>query len=180
MPLVEVILALGALVVAAAAVPRRIGRGRGGVRRRDGPHPRLTRWERNVLSILRRQVPSGFHVCAQVRLADLLTIPGNDCGARTSALNRVACKSLDFVIVDLDSGRAILAIELDDRSHDRADRRDREALVEGVLRQVGVPLRRYRPRESINVVDILRQGAPPPGGLARTTSNERASRQGIR
>ena len=111
----------------------------------------LSPWERKALPGLLRQLPAGTHLCPQVRLADLLAITAGDPSARQTALNRVACKSVDFVVVDLASGDALLVVELDDRSHARPDRQARDAFVNEVLRVAGVPVARFRPGQAIDL-----------------------------
>ena len=98
--------------------------------------PLLSPWEARSLRELCLDLPSGFYACPQVRLADFLSIAERDPARRRAALNRVASKSVDFVIID-DAGRVALVIELDDRSHARADRRERDAIVNAVLAHCG-------------------------------------------
>ena len=113
--------------------------------------PLLSPWERNAFSTLAGQLRPGQHLCPQVRLADLLKVDASDQKARWAGLNRIARKSLDFVVVDLASGNVVLAIELDDKTHDRADRRERDSLVKHVLHEAGVPLARFRPRQRLDI-----------------------------
>ena len=117
--------------------------------------PVLSPWERKALPGLLRQLPAGTHLCPQVRLADLLAVTGGDPSARQTALNRVACKSVDFVVVDVVSGDALLVVELDDRSHARPDRQARDAFVNEVLRVAGIPVARFRPGQTIDVKPML-------------------------
>ncbi len=118
-----------------------------------GPKPLLSGWERRALLSLRQQIPTGFYVCPQVRLADMLIIPGNLAGGRTAALNRVSGKSVDFAIVRLDTGRVELVVELDDRSHAVAARRERDRFVNKVLETAGIPIIRFTPHQRLDVRD---------------------------
>ncbi len=133
--------------------------------------PLLSPWERRAFSTLAGQLRPGQHLCPQVRLADLLAVTARDPSARQTALNRVASKSVDFVVVDLASGDARLVIELDDRSHDRLDRRDRDALVDAALRVAGIPIARFRPGERLDISQHLQASAVPhleaPGSARR-------------
>ena len=113
--------------------------------------PVLSPWERKALPGLLRQLPAGCHLCPQVRLADLLAVTIGDPSARQTALNRVACKSVDFVVVDVASGEALLVVELDDRSHARPDRQARDAFVNEVLRVAGIPIVRFRPGQPLTI-----------------------------
>lgn len=53
-------------------------------------------------------------------------------------------KSVDFLLCDKDSGKLILAIELDDRSHEREDRIMRDAEVERIFKNINLPLLRVK------------------------------------
>lgn len=117
--------------------------------------PLLSAWERKALPLLIRQLPPGFHLCAQVRLADMLVITVRDPRARQVALNRVASKSVDFVVVDAASGEAVLVIELDDRSHARPDRQARDAFVNNVLHDAGIPIVRFMPSQRIDIRPLV-------------------------
>ena len=57
---------------------------------------------------------------------------------------RISQKHLDFVLYDRTDARVIAAVELDDRSHDRRDRRERDEFVDRTLVAAGVVLIRFR------------------------------------
>jgi very-short-patch-repair endonuclease len=60
------------------------------------------------------------------------------------AFRHINEKSVDFVLCNKDTGKIILAIELDDRSHERADRIIRDREVESILQQVQLPILRFK------------------------------------
>ena len=144
---------LGALLlVLLRNLPHRLG---GGFRAADyGRKPLLTRWELAALNEMRHELPSSLHVCPQVRLADLVSIRPTEAGERQGALNRVASKSVDFAVVD-SAGRVLLVVELDDRSHERAGRRERDRVVDAVLGRCGIPVRRVRPGQAVGALAAL-------------------------
>lgn len=113
--------------------------------------PLLSAWERRMLPVLRTQVPPGFYVCPQVRLADMLSIANDLAGGGIIALNKVAAKSVDFAIIELETGRVALVVELDDRTHEAPERRNRDRFVNGVLDHAGIPIARFRPNQRIDV-----------------------------
>lgn len=98
----------------------------------------LSPTEANLLRVLRAGAADWALICPKVRLADLVYAPRQE--GRQAAFNRVSRKHLDFVLCDADTLRPALVIELDDRSHERADRRERDAFVDRVLADVGLPL----------------------------------------
>jgi hypothetical protein len=57
---------------------------------------------------------------------------------------RVAQKHLDFVLYDNDTTEIVLAVELDDRSHARRERRLRDAFLDEVLAGCKVRFLRVR------------------------------------
>ena len=102
-----------------------------------------------VLAAGRRYV-----VFAKVRLADLCQ--DLDRWADIRAFNRVSSKHVDFVLCDAITFRPVLAVELDDRSHLRANRRDRDALVDGVFRTMGLGVYRQWVQRSYDPAAIAR------------------------
>lgn len=83
-----------------------------------------------------------LRVYLKVRLADVVSVRAELSGkAFWRAFAPIAAKHLDFVLCHADN-RIYCAIELDDRSHQRPDRRDRDALVDEVLHSAGIPLLR--------------------------------------
>jgi hypothetical protein len=95
-----------------------------------------------------------YIVCPKVRLADLCQ--GLDRWADTAAFNQVSSKHVDFVLCDSTTFRPVLAVELDDRSHLRADRRGRDALVDRVFRTMGLGVYRQWVRRSYDPAAIKR------------------------
>jgi Protein of unknown function (DUF2726) len=139
--------------------------------------PLLTRWELAALHELRLDLPAEFHVCPQVRLADLVDLTERDPKRRWAALGRVASKSVDFAIVD-SFGRVVLVIELDDRTHDRPDRRERDRQVDALLQRCGIPVRRVRPGQRVNARAELGR-APQPRENPLPGTRGRAVRAGL-
>jgi very-short-patch-repair endonuclease len=92
-------------------------------------------------------------ILAQVQLLQALQFKR---GQRSQALlNRISQLSVDFLILNPNTSiRA--AIELDDRSHERADRKQADARKTHALQSVGVPLIRWNTR---SVPDIAAIGA---------------------
>lgn len=76
-----------------------------------------------------------LQVCPKVRLLDIIE-PRKDAENYRGLLSRVQSKHIDFLICDTDLHiKAIL--ELDDHSHDRADRQDRDAFIDEILTDIG-------------------------------------------
>ncbi|MDB4992554.1 MAG: topoisomerase [Parcubacteria group bacterium] len=122
----------------------------------------MTRNESDCYKELVQTVGAEYFIFAQVHLSTLLDekIKGNDWRASRSHINR---KSVDFVLCDKQNISPILAIELDDSSHLRADRVIRDSEVERILREAGLPLLRITSIENIGakINEILRPQANP-------------------
>jgi len=116
----------------------------------------LTAAERDFLAALQQAAPAGHQVFGQVRLANLVQVKQS---ARRDKSHwwRIQAKCLDFVLVDSASFAPRLVIELDDRSHDRADRRERDAFVDDVLASAGIPILHVRWQRSYDSRALAQQ-----------------------
>jgi len=85
-------------------------------------------------------------VCPKVSLGDLFYPVTQDKRAALSARNRIDRKHVDFLLCDPATLRPLGAIELDDSSHARADRRARDEWVDHAFASAGLPLVRMRAR----------------------------------
>lgn len=134
-----------------------------------GPSPRgyrirdsvLTPTERECYAALQNAVRLAFpaappFVFASVRLAEVLSVDSPKAADRSAwqtAFNRIASKQVDFVLADAATTRPIMVVELDDRTHSRTDRRQRDEFVDRAcaaagLRVVHVPAAsRYAPAD---------------------------------
>lgn len=93
-------------------------------------------------------------ISPKVRLGDLFFVSRGVKGSeRRVAYNRIAKKHVDFVLCDPRSMRPLLGIELDDSSHQRSDRAERDCFVDRVFDTAKLPLlhvsvqEAYRPQE---------------------------------
>ena len=100
----------------------------------------LSRGELAFYTVLRDVVAGRFGIGIKPRLADVVWCPPRL--FRTGVGARVSQKHLDFVLYDLRSTAVVLAIELDDRTHKRAERRARDGFVDEVLERCYVQLLR--------------------------------------
>lgn len=158
--LLGVLLALGgvgllgffalALLAAFGHFLRQLRAGIGGLRAGGEPLPYrrvealFTPAEAAFLPVLARAAGPEVAVYGKVRLADLI-VPreGLPRPRFLSALHRVTSKHVDFVLCERASLLPLAAVELDDRSHRRADRRERDRFVEAALAAAGLPLLRF-------------------------------------
>lgn len=102
--------------------------------------PILTEAEARFFRSLEDAVEGDYLVCPQLPLWTFIETRSNDRGAAAALKNRINLKRVDFTLVDHRNFTVWKAIELDDRTHQRSDRQHRDAFVQDVLKQVGVPL----------------------------------------
>ncbi len=116
----------------------------------------LTRAEHECYDALVEAVGTEYRIFAQVHLPTLVdhTVRGQDWRAALAHINR---KSVDFVLCDKAYLSPKLAIELDDKSHERLDRQERDREVERILHEANVPLLRLENRGSFNASELAQQ-----------------------
>jgi len=91
----------------------------------------------NILRIVGEK--NNYLLFAKVRLEDLLWIPKHT-DNRGGLRNRIKSRHVDFLICDKDDVRPLLVIELDDSSHERTNRKDRDEFVNRALHDAGLPI----------------------------------------
>ena len=91
----------------------------------------LTRNEAAFFRVLVSLVGGRYQISCKVRLADIVTCSDRDWNRGHG--NRIAQKHLDFVLSCPTSSRIVAAIELDDRSHRKPERRERDLFLESPL-----------------------------------------------
>lgn len=141
----------------------------------------LTDAELRFYRALKSAVGRQAVICPQVRLADIVYVsrPYED---EWSAFNQISRKHVDFLLCEPRTMQPLCAIELDDASHERADRRKRDKLVNSVFHAAGLPLLRIRVHARYDTASLGRwvqpylnstppglRYAPPPLHLSRRT-----------
>jgi hypothetical protein len=121
----------------------------------------VTKNEMRFYAALRRAVGTQFTVALKVRLADIINCQGEAWSMGYGRL--IAQKHIDFLLCDPATLRVVLALELDDRSHARPERRLRDLFVDGALGAAGVPLVRVRAAASYDPRDIEHVLSTHPG-----------------
>ncbi|MFC1759143.1 DUF2726 domain-containing protein [Planctomycetota bacterium] len=103
----------------------------------------VTRNELLFYRELHSAIDNHWAIFAMVRIADLIQVKTGT-QKRQSWQNKINCKHIDFVICDPHHLEPVLAIELDDRSHQRADRVRRDEFVNAALEAAELPLLRIK------------------------------------
>lgn len=116
----------------------------------------LSAAERSVFGVLCQVVGTQGVVCPKVRVADLLFVA--DRRGNQGYVNRIDRKHVDFVICAPDTITPRVVVELDDASHERRDRRERDEFVDAAFQAAGLPVvritakRQYAPADLASLV----------------------------
>jgi hypothetical protein len=134
------------LTFSGLTVGRRIGYQRGRF---------LSANEKSFLRTLDAALGLNYRAFAQVRLAEIANpADSTNVHLRRLGLNAVMAKSVDFVVCDVLTLDPVAAIEVDDRSHLLPERRDRDAFVNAVFAEIGLPLLRVKAQRTYSVAEF--------------------------
>ena len=130
-------------------------KGRGANRRFESRNALMSPGELKFFRALEAAVGSHFRVFSKVRLADVVQVKRGTTGGRwQSAHNVIQSKHVDFVVCDPGTLEFRLVVELDDKSHERRDRVERDQTVDEILAQASIPVLHYPARAAYSVEEI--------------------------
>ncbi|HEX8911874.1 MAG TPA: DUF2726 domain-containing protein [Humisphaera sp.] len=112
----------------------------------------LSKGEQAFYRVLMHAVPGGMGISMKARLSDVIGCTA--AGWRAGFGAKISQKHVDFVIVDPVTTAILLVIELDDRTHELADRRARDVFVDDALAAAGVPILRVPAARDYNLEDL--------------------------
>lgn len=119
----------------------------------------LTQTEREFARILEIATQRRYRILVKVRLCDVfdVTIPeGKKNPEWWRAFNRISNRPFDFLLVDPKTWKPLVTIELDDKSHYRYVRHERDFWVNEICEEAQLPLLRIAVRRSWVIEDIRR------------------------
>jgi hypothetical protein len=145
-----------------------------GTRKNDLPY----RLRENFLSaaelafyrVLEQAVGQCYSINNKVRRWDVLYVPRSD-ESRTYE-NKISSKHIDFLLCDPATMQPILAIELDDASHNRKERQDRDTFVDQALAAAGLTILHIKAAHTYSIAEVQQQitGALPGAVSAKLPS----------
>lgn len=97
--------------------------------------------ESSFFHLMRKHLPDGYHIFPKMRIADI--IETKDGKGYYKQRNKILPKHVDFIVCN-SSLRPVCAIEIDGKSHDTPEMRDRDVLIEYIFKSVDIPLERVR------------------------------------
>lgn len=114
----------------------------------------MSRAEHECYDALIVAVGDKYYVFPQVHLPTLIDnkVVGQNW---KGAFSHISQKSVDFVLCDKLYISPKLAIELDDKTHERQDRIDRDGIVDRIFKDAGLPLLRLENRGRFNPTELL-------------------------
>ena len=115
----------------------------------------MTSRDNECFKILNEIFSSKWFVVPQVHLSALLDyrVKGQNWNA---AFRHINGKSVDFVLIGKESYKVICVIELDDSTHSRSDRIERDAEIERMFKESRIPLARICRFESMTKSEIAK------------------------
>jgi very-short-patch-repair endonuclease len=167
------LLAIVAFIFVLAAIIRLFAsKGRGSF-----PYERIERLftpaERSFLGVLEEVIGKEYVVLGKVRLADIIRPrKGLTASARTSALNRITSKHVDFAVCDLRTRAVVGIVELDDSSHQNVSRQRRDEFIDKALSAAGVPVVHVAAQKAYQPSELRGQIAALFAQTGGTRSNE--------
>ena len=117
--------------------------------------------ELSFYSVLRTAVNGRATLSTKVALGDIFYVKKGDDASRWRVYtNKIDRKHVDFLLCDSATMQPIVGIELDDKSHQRPDRQERDAFVDQVFAAAKLPLLHVTAQRGYVVEQIAAQIAP--------------------
>lgn len=111
--------------------------------------------ELSFYRVLEQAAGGQYAINAKVRIADLLFVPKQH--GDQSWRNKIDRKHADFLLCAPATMRPQLVIELDDTSHDRPDRQERDAFLDEAFAAAGLAILHIKAARSYSIVDLRQQ-----------------------
>jgi hypothetical protein len=99
-------------------------------------------------------------ICPKVNLADVFAIQAQDRSDYVTHRNHIDRKHVDFLLCHPDTMQPLVAVELDDSSHERPDRQERDEFVDQVFAAAELPLLHIPARRGYVVTELAAQLTP--------------------
>ncbi len=111
--------------------------------------------ELSFFHVLQSVAGERFHITTKVRISDLLYVVQRRTNMKYA--NKIDRKHVDFVLCEPKTMQPQLVIELDDSSHARKDRSDRDDLVDAAFAAAGFPVLHVTAKKAYSPDEIAQQ-----------------------
>jgi len=139
----------------------------------------LSRAELSFYKVLLQITGDSYTVCPKVSLSDIFFVKGPE---KTGYFNKISRKHVDFLLCEKETMKPVMGIELDDSSHQRKKRQERDVTVNHIFEAAGFPLARVRNVQSYNLEDLkhylfneVLKGQPEQGKTDNTEASKAES-----
>jgi len=105
----------------------------------------LTQNERKFFDALQIAAGENYIIFAKMGLWNIIQ------HSNKSEWNKIAQKHIDFVLYDHQKNKILVAIELDDKSHNKQSARKNDRFKDTVLQSVNIPLLRIKAQQEYNI-----------------------------
>ena len=96
-----------------------------------------------------------YKIFGKVRVADIIRVDSKKAkGKYLKFFNRISRKHVDFLICEPQSLEPLVAIELDDSSHELKEREERDIFLDRAFKMAGIPLLRFKVRSSYDKIEV--------------------------
>jgi hypothetical protein len=125
----------------------------------------LSKGEAAFYHALRAALPTGLTVAPKVRVSDVIGCDG--AAWKQGFGGRISQKHVDFVLINSQSTEIVLIVELDDKTHRRRDRSERDEFLDRAFAAAGVSVLHLPAAASYDVGKLRAQMAE---AIAKLTS----------
>jgi len=117
--------------------------------------------ERSFLGVMDLAIGDKARILGKVRVADVITPKSRMSRSDWQrAFNKISAKHFDFILCDKKDLSIICAVELDDSSHQRANRKKRDSLLVAACASAGIPLIQIPAKATYSVADVRKLLSP--------------------
>jgi hypothetical protein len=113
----------------------------------------LSHAEFSFYKVLLGTLGGQYVILSKVRLADIFFVAQPNENLRF--FNFISSKHIDFLVCDSELMKPVFGIELDDSSHNRSDRRERDEFVDQVFNVAGLPIIHFSAKYAYNKSEIV-------------------------
>lgn len=110
--------------------------------------------ELSFFKVLNQVLSDEYVICPKVALKDIFFVTSKDRGAFTSYSNKINLKHVDYLLCTKTDLKPVCGIELDDSSHKKKDRIERDAFVEKVFKAAGLQLIRFQNKKTYTLQEV--------------------------
>lgn len=112
----------------------------------------MTNAEREFFKVLHLAVQDRYYIVPQVQLSKIVQVEKGNC--KYEYKNKINLKSADFVLFDKEYFMPQIVIELDDSSHLRSDRQERDGFVNSLMEKVNIKIVHVKNSVNYSIQDL--------------------------